>query len=449
MQGFRAIYGAICRPRKPSGLVLINLNQRALLTPYVPIYIKKGDMDHTNFEVVNEDFSHNLPTIGSAIHQKGREYVPFGENNTFPQELVDYFNNSPIHSAIQQTKYNLLIGEGLYISNKESISLDEQDKAGGFLQKVNSYGETIDDLLNKIAKDYILFGGYCIEVIYTRDYTAIAELYHKDFSKIRSGQLSEKNEVKAYYYNYDWSNEHRYRTKKIPAFNSEKKQPKQLFYFKDYSPNSHFYPLPHYISSLSYIKLDKELADYNLNFIASGLSPSKMLNFNEGKPTSEEQKEQIYNRIMKDFTGSKGNKLFLSFNQSQDTAPTVTDIASGNVEQQLEALNNLILQNLITANQLPNPQLAGVKVGGELGSNTELMQSQELFQKKVVYPLQQSVVKGLNQVLGVNGYGVQLEIAGTSIISEKYSEDTLRAVLTRDELREKLGYEPLENENKQ
>lgn len=67
MQGSGAIHGAICRPGKPSGLVLLHLNQRALLTPYVPIYIKKGDMDHTNFEVVNQDFSHNLPTIGSQL----------------------------------------------------------------------------------------------------------------------------------------------------------------------------------------------------------------------------------------------------------------------------------------------------------------------------------------------------------------------------------------------
>lgn len=400
--------------------------------------------ENHNFQVVHDDFSINLPIVDEQIYRNG-SYVRFGEDNLFPQYLTELYHNSPVHSSILNTKINLTMGDGLFVKNLNDVHVNKLETFYGFSQNINRKGETLNDVFKKITKDYIIFGYFALEIIYTRDYSKIAEVYHKDASKIRAGQLNQKKQVKRWFYNFDWQNERRHKTEKLPPYNPNRKQPKQLYVYGDYTPNLSYYSLPDYVSALSWAELDKELADFSLNHVANGLSPSKMLNFNEGKPQSEEEKRDIYNRILKDFTGSKGNKLFLSFNDSPDNAPSITDIGSSEVESQLEQLNNLILQNLVTSHGLTNPQLAGIKTSGELGSNKELMESEELFKRKVINGYQKSICDTLTAIFNTNDYGIELGVKDSELISEKFSEDTLQRVLTKDELRERIGYEPLEN----
>ena len=61
----------------------------------------------------------------------------------------------------------------------------------GFEKVVNKQGETIKDIIQRIAVDYILFGSFAVQVI--RNVMGnVSEIYWVDINKLRS---DEKNEV--------------------------------------------------------------------------------------------------------------------------------------------------------------------------------------------------------------------------------------------------------------
>ena len=75
-----------------------------------------------------------------------KEYLYWGQDNRFPQELFQLYLNCPIVSGI-------INGTVDFISGNEVVSN---------LEIVNRVGETISDIVRKIALDYELFGGFCI-----------------------------------------------------------------------------------------------------------------------------------------------------------------------------------------------------------------------------------------------------------------------------------------------
>ena len=76
----------------------------------------------------------------------GKEYLFWGVDNKFPQDLFNLYLNCPIMSGI-------INGTVDFISGNEVVS---------DLDIVNREGETISDLVRKIALDYELFGGFAI-----------------------------------------------------------------------------------------------------------------------------------------------------------------------------------------------------------------------------------------------------------------------------------------------
>ena len=48
------------------------------------------------------------------------------------------------------------------------------------LKVANRDGESWNDIYNKVALDYKLFGGYALEIIYSRDRSHCRDIYHVD-----------------------------------------------------------------------------------------------------------------------------------------------------------------------------------------------------------------------------------------------------------------------------
>ena len=55
--------------------------------------------------------------------------------------------------------------------------------------------EVISEIMRKCALDYILFGGFALNCIWSNDGKSIAEIYHVDFSRLRSGKLNPENVI--------------------------------------------------------------------------------------------------------------------------------------------------------------------------------------------------------------------------------------------------------------
>ncbi len=71
--------------------------------------------------------------------KKGEGYMQYGQNNDYPQYLLDLFNKSAKHNAIVRNKVNYIVGNGW--AGEDAI-----------VKKVNRE-ESLNDLTKKVALD--------------------------------------------------------------------------------------------------------------------------------------------------------------------------------------------------------------------------------------------------------------------------------------------------------
>lgn len=317
--------------------------------------------------------SHKFPVF-KEVH--GKDWVYYGEKNDYPNFLLDLYYKASKHNAIVNGKTKYVAGSGWGdVGNT----------------KVNSDNETLDDITRKICLDMEIYGGFAMEVIWTKGGSK-AEFRHVDFSKVRTNKDSS-----VYYYTKNWLNKYGSPmydprtnedwTEYIP-FGEEGKTEPQLIYYKCYSPGLDIYPLPEYKAALQYIELEYQIANYWYNRVKNGFMPSAIINFYGNKPTDDEMRV-LEEKIKAKFSGTdNAGGLILSFAPNKDSGSDLQQITPPELGQEYEALNKTLQTEIFTGHGVTSGMLFGIKEAGQLGGRTELMEANELFQNRYVTPNQ-------------------------------------------------------------
>lgn len=367
------------------------------------------------------------------------EFVLWGENNLYPLTLIEYYQRSSLHNAIIKSKVNDIAGDGISYDGK----IDK--KTDAFTQFVNE-DESMDELIKKLAYDLVVFGGYAINVIWSKDRNSISELYHIDFANIRCGKMDERKKVNEYYYSDDWSKyKPEYTT--IPAFNinKNKKEPSQLLYYKAYNPGLKYYPLPSYIGSVAAIETQIEIDNFHLAHIKNGMTPNILINFPNGVPT-EDERRKIERQIRDKYVGTdNAGKFIITFSDDPNRAPTVNTLSPSQLDKQFIQLEQSILQNILSGHGIVSPLLVGIPTTVGLGGTEIISDSWELYHNRVINPFKNEVLYSINKIMGINKLK-ELTINTSSPVSFNFSEQTLMQILTKDEMREIIGYDPIQQE---
>jgi len=386
------------------------------------------------------------PTVKEIPHQ---DWVQYGDNsykNLYPTYLVDLYNNSATHAAIVNATAAMIAGEELLVDNKEDLSKYVDIKK--FFANINSK-ETAHEVFTKAAFDLKLQGGFALNIIWSKDRTRIAEIYHLPVEQLRVGVPDENNRVQDYYISADWSQYRKkeYAPRRVAAFNAnDRREASQILYTGLYSPAMEVYHTPDYVASTNWIEIDSLTADYHLNNIANGFSGSYFINFANGIPTKEER-ERIERQITKKFTGANNaGKFVLTFTEDGQEKPEIIPIQVSNADKQYTVLNELCIQNIMIGHRVTSPMLLGVKTEGQLGGRNELTQAYELYMNTVIKPYQNVILKTFKRLLAINDIVIPFSIQNVSPINSLFGSDVLKDVLTQDEIREQAGYEPLEKD---
>ena len=392
---------------------------------------------------INLEYS-TAPQIQEA---RGKNWIEYGTDdykNLYPNFIIDLYYNSGTHSAIINATAQMIAGQDITAKDIDSVELNA--KLENFFKNANSK-ETLHEVIKKCAFDFKLQGGFAINVIYSKS-GQVAEIYHVPVERLRVGLPNELGRIDKYYICADWSNVRRNKPQEVAAFNPlDKSTPSQILYTGLYSPNMEMYYTPDYSSACNWALIDQKVSEYHLGNIERGFSGSYFINMNNGVPTAEERL-QIERSIEKKFTGSgNAGKFVLSFSDSKDRAAEITPIDVSNADKQYLALQELLVQNIMTGHRVTSPMLLGVKTEGQLGGRDELMQAFEIYHNTVVKPYQDHILKTIEKILLVNDIQADLQIVQSSPIMTTFTVEDMRNVMTKEEIREKLGLEPLEQEN--
>ena len=363
---------------------------------------------------------------------KAKGYVTFGADNLYPEFLIELFNKSPKHNAIVSSKASYVAGIGTKIDGQNTVDIA---KAEAKCKAINAY-ETLDEVKNKIAYDFELFNGFALEIIWNKAKTAIAEIYHLPFKNIRKGLEGD------YVYCADWTDKKAEQIHYQP-FNSTTRESKSIYYCQYYRPGQGEYPLPDYVGALKYIEVDTEISNYYLNSIKNGFTAQTHIQLFKGIPTPEEARATA-RRFKENYQGTdNAGGLIIQYNDPQEKESVISNLQPSDFDKQFDLLNKTVQQEIFVAHKVNSPMLFGVRVEGQLGGRSEMIEAYEMFQQSYIEPRQQKIDNSLTYLFEFIS-PVRLETINKPPVGIDYVALYTAGVLTQNEARKELGFDEIE-----
>lgn len=350
----------------------------------------------SNIHIVNLS-SYTTPEIKEYSN---RDWVSYGEDNDYFQFLIDRYNGSPTNNAIINGISELIYGKGL-------DATDSSRKPEAYARMKSLFKK---EDLRKATSDFKMMGQCAFQIIYSQDHQSINEVYHLPIETLRAEKCNDEGEIEGYYYAKSWNdvNSNRETPTRIPAFGFSR-EGIEVLYIKPYRAGFYYYSPVDYQGGLQYAELEEEVANYHLNNIKNGMSPSMLINFNNGVPT-EEERYIIENKVAEKFSGSSNaGKFILAFNDNKELAASIEPVQLNDASQQYQFLADEAMRKIMVAHRVTSPMLLGIKDQTGLGNNAdELMTASQLFDNIVIRPMQEVILDGLDKILAFNDISLDL-----------------------------------------
>jgi hypothetical protein len=346
-----------------------------------------------NIHIINLS-SYQTPLIQES---KRDNWVEFGEDNNYFQYLIDRYTYSTTNNAIINNISRLVYGRGL-------SALDASKKPNEYAQMMSLFHA---DCVRKLVVDRKMLGQCAIQVHYSKDRKRILKAYHIPVNLLRAEKCNKDGEIEGYYYSDNWLDVKKYAPKRIPAYGFSNELIEILF-VKPYTVGMKYYSYPDYQGAVPYAKLEEEIADYLINEVQHGFSGTKVINFNNGIPT-EEQQSIITNKVNAQLTGSKGLRTIVAFNASETSKTTVDDIPLNDAPEHYSYLSEECLRKIMLGHNVTSPLLFGIATSTGFSSNAdELKNSSILFDNMVIKPMQDELLEAFDRILAYNGISLKL-----------------------------------------
>ena len=328
---------------------------------------------------------------------KRDNWVDFGEDNDYYTFLIDRYTNSTTNNAIINSISRLVYGRGL-------SAVDASRKPSEYAQMMALFNQ---DCLRKLAFDRKMLGQFALQVHYNDKHDKILKAYHIPVNLIRAEKCNEDGEILGYYYSDNWEEVKKFPPKRFASFGTSKDKVEILF-SKPYAVGMKYYAYPDYQGAVPYTLLEEEVADYLINEVQNGFSGTKIVSFNNGVPT-EEQQNIISNKVISKLTGSKGQKVIVSFNDNKESATTVEDIPLNDAPDHYTYLSEECVRKIMLGHSVTSPLIFGIANASGFSSNAdELENSFILFNNMVIKPLQDEILDALDKILAYNDISLKL-----------------------------------------
>ena len=232
---------------------------------------------------------------------ESRQFWRWGSDNRLPELLSTISRCSTTHRRIINDKANYITGKG-FSYNADNLVL------GAFIERVNARGETLRQIINKIAFDKSLFGNAFLEIV-TNPSHSFLSLYHQDATKCRIAKDS-----KHILLHHDW--EHFTEKDAVslplyPAFEEAKDGTlRSIIHYKDYEPGFSHYGVPPYIAGLGVSAIAYKTDRWNISRLDNSFQPSGIMILDETVDNELDAASMMRNAEAR-FSGKPGQVMFI------------------------------------------------------------------------------------------------------------------------------------------
>ena len=322
--------------------------------------------------------------IPQQIEVEGiKEYVQWGKDNQYPEYLYGLFNDVSSLKTIIEGTADYVCGNDVTCNVK------------GFDVEVNTKGDTMRELVRLLARDYLIYGGFAIQVIRNK-VGDVRELYYVDFRYLRS---SKKNEV--FWYSEEFGKKYVRSNKTVvyPKFIKENRDiTSSILYVTN--EKSKTYPTPRYSGSIKACEIERNIDTYHLSSLENGFGGSYILNFLNGIPT-DEMKSEIEKNVNEKFCGSSNaGRILINFANGKDNATTLDKLDVEDFGVKYESLAKRSREQIFTAFRA-QPILFGMMKENNGFSQDEYLQSFAIYNRTVVKTIADTITDNLDKIFGV------------------------------------------------
>ena len=322
-----------------------------------------------------------------------KDLMEWGTRNSYPDYLLDLYNNVPTLRAIINGNIDFITGDDV------SILPLTQHLPNGIM---NNRGDYIREQIKDIAKDYEIYGGFALQII--RNLIGeVAEVYYIDMRFLRTNK-----EGNVFYYCEDWSKSVRKDVVVYPAFipnlnwdalddEARNRNASSILYVKNI--HTQVYPAPLYAASIKACEIERLIDDFHLSDINNHFVSSAIINFNNGIP-DDEVKEQIEREFTEKFCGaSNGGRTAFSWNPNKESATDIVEFEVKDFGERYKTLSDHSRQQIFTAFRA-NPNLFGIPTEGNGFANEQYAESFKLYNRTQIKPVQRMIADAYDKIYG-------------------------------------------------
>lgn len=322
-----------------------------------------------------------------------KDLVEWGTRNSYPDYLLDLYNNVPTLRAIINGNIDFIAGDDV------SILPLTQHLPNGVM---NNRGDNIREQIKDIAKDYEIYGGFALQII--RNLIGeVAEVYYIDMRFLRTNK-----EGNVFYYCEDWSKSVRKDVVVYPAFmpnlnwdalddEARNRNASSILYVKNV--HTQVYPAPLYAASIKACEIERLIDDFHLADINNHFVSSAIINFNNGIP-DDDVKEQIEREFTEKFCGaSNGGRTAFSWNPNKESATDIVEFEVKDFGERYKTLSEHSRQQIFTAFRA-NPNLFGIPTEGNGFANEQYAESFKLYNRTQIKPVQRMIADAYDKIYG-------------------------------------------------
>jgi hypothetical protein len=346
----------------------------------------------------------SLPYVNGRYQVAG--YIPFGQDNMFPELLNQLYYTSPLHGAIVDFKTNAIVGGG-YTLETAKMSSEDKLKLYTFEKKMK-----LNKTSKAIAQQLIVHHRVYFKLCYN-DKGELYKIYNVSPEKVRVAR-----DRITYFMCDDWSA--RIDVVPIKRAHPTNRDLEQLYVYEIMTLGQEWYSLPQYTSALNFAFLSGELSYFAKSNIQNSVFPSFAMMFPK-RPQSEEEKHMIKNTIDRLKGAANAGKAVAFFANSAEQLPKIEALPTNNNDKLFHEASALNTEQICFSHTI-DPILMGVRTTGSLGGGADIKQAYVVFEKNVVMPLRDQVEEIVNELLHLAKIPGKYMINNFQIINETIVE---------------------------
>ncbi len=262
-----------------------------------------------------------------------------GGATLLPEALALMARRSTTHRRIINDKAD-------YISGKGFVCDETERELASFIRRVNGQGESLRQIMNKLAFDKALFGNAFLEVV-TDERHSMLSLFHQDASRCRVARDSAHILL-----HHNWREFKLSEARSLPLYPAFERQEdgslRAMIHYKDYEPMFEHYGVPTYIAGLGVSAIAYKTDNWNISRLDNSFQLSGVMLL-DSSVDNEAEAERIIRTAEQKFAGNPGQVMFV-IRDSGETADNsrFVPIASQN-EGDWQALHEQAVSDIVVA----------------------------------------------------------------------------------------------------